>query len=137
MDNIQIRGIYAGVWDFLHCGHLQALKYAKKYCDFLVGAINRDPTIDNPKKNKPIETVKERIERLVGCSYVDDILVYTGEEQLQEIYKSGIYQIAFISEEHIDTYTDCEPAKAVFVPKMIEMSSSLLRNRILEEETKK
>lgn len=46
-------GLYPGVWDLLHPGHIFALDWASKRCDHLTAAINIDPTIDNPKKTNP------------------------------------------------------------------------------------
>ena len=132
MKNKKIFGIYAGVWDFLHYGHLQALEIAKQHCDFLVAAINEDPTVDNLKKNKPIETITERLERLKACKYVDSIIVYKGEAQLKQIYQKSKFDIAFISKEHSKNYTDCSPTKPFFVPKISTYSSTSLRKRVLD-----
>ena len=134
MENNQNKtiGIYAGVWDFLHYGHLLALQMAKQHCDFLVIAINEDPTIDNPKKNKPIETITERLERLKACKYVDSIIIYKGEKELLQIYQRSKFDIAFISKEHTKKYTNCSPAKPFFLNKISTYSSSSLRERILD-----
>lgn len=53
-------GLFPLVGDLLHTGHLHALEYAKQHCDYLIAALNVDPTVDNPNKQKPIETIYER-----------------------------------------------------------------------------
>lgn len=129
-DNVHKRGIYAGVWDLLHPGHLFALQWAKEKCDKLTAAINIDPTLDNPLKEKPLESEEGRMERLKACRYVDEIITYTGEAELEQLYQSCDYNIAFISVEHKDNYTPTHDVKPIFVPRPSEHSSTELRKRI-------
>ena len=127
-----MNGIYAGTWDLLHPGHLAALRWAKGRCKFLTAALNIDPTIDNPKKQKPLESKADRIERLKACKFVDAIICYTGEKELKNIYRLGLYDVAFISEEHKENYTDPSPAKIMFVPRNSTHASTRLREAIYE-----
>lgn len=132
MNDWQFRhGIYAGVWDLLHPGHLFALRYAMARCDRLTVAINIDPTVDNPKKQKPIETVEEREKRLHACKYVDSAIAYTGEKELEALYQTGKYDVAFISIEHQLNWTNTHTAEPIFVPKFSCYSSTRLRDRIV------
>ena len=122
------KGIYAGVWDLLHPGHLCALQWAWDRCEHLTAALNVDP---DHKERKPVETQEERFVRLTACRYVDAIVVYAGETALQELYQTGQYDVAFISEEYKHTkYTDPKPAIALFVPRVSDFSSSKLKGRI-------
>ena len=45
-------GFVAGTFDLLHPGHCLMLKDAKDHCDFLVAALQSDPTIDRPSKKQ-------------------------------------------------------------------------------------
>ena len=121
------RGIYPGVWDLLHPGHLFALRWARERCDVLTAALNIDPTLDNPLKQKPLESETERMTRLHACKFVDNIVTYTGESELEQFYQSGSYDIAFISEEHRETYTPTSRAQPVFVPRPTAHSSTYMR----------
>jgi glycerol-3-phosphate cytidylyltransferase-like family protein len=59
------------------------LKMEKELCDWLIVALQVDPTIDRPGiKNKPTQSVYERYVQVQGCRYVDEILVYETEEDL-------------------------------------------------------
>lgn len=131
------KGIYAGVWDLLHPGHLHALQWAKKHCSHLTVAVNRHPTIDNPKKQEPIESEGARVLRLQACSLADTVVTYTGEAGLQALYETGEYDVAFISEEHRDTHTPTHHARPIFVPKLSKHSSTTLRTLIYEHEKEK
>lgn len=119
-------------WDLLHPGHLFALQWARERCNHLTAALNIDPTKDNPKKQKPLESKQDRVERLKACKFVDGIICYTGEKELEAIYQSGNYDVAFISVEHQDTYTPTHRVKPVFVPRPTAHSSTQLRKKIVD-----
>ena len=125
-----VRGLYPGAFDLLHPGHLFALDWARKHCDHLTAAINIDPTCDNPKKEKPLESELDRFIRLLSCKFVDNITYYEGEKELESLYRFGDYDIAFISVEHEKCYTPTHKAKPVFVPRLSEHSSTRLRKKI-------
>lgn len=125
-----VKGIYAGVWDLLHPGHLIALQWARDRCDHLTAALNVQP---DHKARQPIETESERHLRLEGCKYVDDIVSYKGETELRGLYATGKYQIAFVSQEHQDDFTDPSPACPMFVPRNTTHSSTTLRERIKQK----
>ena len=116
----------------LHPGHLFALDWASKHCDHLTAAINIDPTCDNPKKEKPLESDLDRFVRLLSCKFVDNVTYYEGEKELESLYRFGDYDIAFISIEHEASYTPTHKAKPVFVPRLSEHSSTRLRKKIRE-----
>ena len=123
-------GIFAGVFDLLHPGHLFALQWARQRCNHLTAALNIDPTVDNPRKQKPIETEADRRVRLQACKFVNRVVTYTGETELTALYASGDYDLAFISVEHQRTYTPTQGAEPIFVPRPSEHSSTRLRQKI-------
>ena len=125
-----VKGLYSGAFDLLHPGHLFALDWASKHCDHLTAAINIDPTCDNPKKEKPLESDLDRFVRLLACKFVDNVTYYEGEKELEALYRFGDYDIAFISIEHEESYTPTHKAKPVFVPRLSEHSSTRLRKKI-------
>ncbi|HAI19079.1 MAG TPA: glycerol-3-phosphate cytidylyltransferase [Xanthomarina gelatinilytica] len=87
-------GLVASTFDLLHAGHCLFLKEAKSVCDFLYVALQTDPTVDDYKdrplqkpKNNPIQSLKERKIQLEAVSYVDEIIEYTTEQDLNSICK--------------------------------------------------
>lgn len=96
----------------------------------MTAAINIDPTSDNPKKEKPLESDIDRFVRLLSCKFVDNVTYYEGEKELEALYRFGDYDIAFISVEHEKSYTPTHKAKPIFVPKLSEHSSTRLRRKI-------
>lgn len=83
----KIIGFTCGAMDLLHAGHVLMLKECREQCDFLIVGVQRDPSVDRPEKNKPIETVEERMIRLEGCRYVDKIVQYDTEIDLYNLLK--------------------------------------------------
>ena len=86
-NNACVTGVAASSFDLLHAGHCLYLKDAKRVCDHLIAALQTDPTLDRPHKNKPLQTVEERRTQLEGSKYVDEIIEYSTEEDLNNILK--------------------------------------------------
>jgi glycerol-3-phosphate cytidylyltransferase len=95
-------GFNCSCFDLLHAGHVTMLKMEKSLCDYLIVALQVDPTIDRSQKNKPVQSVYERYVQLQGCRYVDEILVYETEADLLRLIQTQIIHIRFLSEEYID-----------------------------------
>ena len=75
-------GFVASSFDLLHAGHCLMLKDAKSQCDWLVAALQSNPCLDRPEKNKPIQSMTERRIQLESIRYVDEIRVYETEKDL-------------------------------------------------------
>lgn len=93
-------GITASCFDLFHAGHVLMLQEAKEQCDRLVVALQTDPTIDRPEKNKPVQSLVERYIQLEGCKYVDQIIPYTTEEDLLNILQCYDWDVRIIGEEY-------------------------------------
>ena len=129
-------GITCSSFDLFHAGHVKMLEEAKSQCDYLIVALQTDPTIDRPEKNKPIQSIVERYVQVNGCKWVDEIVPYATEKDLEDIFASFQLDYRFIGIEYKDKdFT----AKDVCLSRKIELiynsrshkwSSSELRNRI-------
>ena len=58
------------------------LEDAKKQCDWLVAALQLDPSVDRPHKNSPTQSLDERRIQLESIKYVDQIETYGTEKDL-------------------------------------------------------
>jgi glycerol-3-phosphate cytidylyltransferase len=121
------------------------LKLEKDLCDWLIAALQVDPTIDRPGiKNKPTQSVYERYVQLQGCKYVDEILVYETEEDLINMIKTQRIDIRFLSEEYNDRdftgkqYCIDNDIEIHYHKRQHKYSSTELRDRVytLEKEKK-
>ena len=78
----KVKGVTAGAFDLLHAGHIKLLEDAKKQCTHLIVVLQSDPTLDRPQKNKPVQSLEERITQLEAVKFVDEIMVYDTEGDL-------------------------------------------------------
>jgi len=132
------RGFTCGSFDLLHAGHILLLKHAKTRCNHLIVGLQVDPTVDRPFKNKPIQSLYERQLQLESCKYVDQIIVYQTEKDLELICRTVDFSIRFLGKEYGDTiFTGYEILKKKdplfkfeYVDRSHGFSSSELRTRI-------
>lgn len=134
-NSSKIRGITFGAFDFLHAGHVLMLKESKEQCDYLIVGLHTDPSKERPKKNKPIETVEERLIRLYGCKYVDAVVLYDTEADLVELLKELDIHVRFVGVDYKGknfTGKDLK-IKVVYNTRNHNYSSSNLRKRICQK----
>jgi len=95
-------GFTCSTFDLLHAGHIQMLREIKNKCDYLIVALQTDPTIDRPGKNKPVQSIVERYIQLSAVKYVDEIVPYTTEKDLEDILSSYDIGVRAVGLEYID-----------------------------------
>ena len=95
-------GITCSTFDLLHAGHVVMLEEAKRHCDYLIAALQVDPTQDRDTKNKPIQSVVERQIQLAAVRFVDEIVVYNTEKELDDVFLTLPIDVRIIGEEYKD-----------------------------------
>ena len=131
-------GFTASAFDLLHAGHVQMLREAKEHCDYLICGLQVDPQIDRPEKNKPIQTVVERYTQLKAVGYVDEIVPYATEEDLEDILNMYHIDVRILGDEYREKdFTGKEICKRrdialYFNKRDHRFSSSELRRRVAE-----
>ena len=132
-------GLFPMVGDLLHVGHITAIDYARRHCDFLIVALNVNPC-DNSEKHKPIESVFERYARLRALKAVDAVIPYEGENDLLLLLQTTKYDVRFIGEDHVNKgwtgsmYEHDRGIDYVVIPRRHGVSSSSLRERVYQAE---
>jgi glycerol-3-phosphate cytidylyltransferase len=137
-------GITFSTFELLHAGHMAMLADAKRYCHYLIAGLQTDPTIDRPDtKNKPVQSLIERKLQLESVRYVDDIIVYQTENELEEILRIYPIDMRIIGQEY---ETKEFTGKQICIDRNIQIvynlprehnySSTNLRNRIAAAEAK-
>ena len=136
-ESIQIVGFVASCFDMLHAGHCLYLQEARSVCDYLIAALQEDPTIDRPHKNKPIQSLNEREIQLRSNRYVDEIITYKTEKDLEEVLQNIKPDIRILGSDAKDTYiTGKEHCRSIyFHNRDHNFSSTELRNRIVRNYT--
>jgi len=136
-------GITFSAFDLLHAGHIKMLEEAKRQCDYLIAALQTDPTIDRPEKNRPTQSVVERYIQLKGCKYVDEIVPYATEQDLEDILRSFKIDVRIIGDEYKDkdftgrSYCEEKGIALHFNTRDHRFSSSSLRREVSEKENDK
>ena len=94
-------GFTCSSFDLLHAGHVQMLRDAKEQCDYLMVGLQMNPHVDRPKeKNPPIQSIVERYTQLKAISYVDEIIPYQTERDLEDILELYTIHVRVLGEEY-------------------------------------
>ncbi|WP_293912725.1 MULTISPECIES: adenylyltransferase/cytidyltransferase family protein [unclassified Sphingobacterium] len=144
MKDIQHKDLRIGItfsaFDLLHAGHIKMLEDARRQCDFLICGLQTDPTIDRPEKNKPTQTVVERYIQLKGCKYVDQIVPYATEQDLEDILRAFKIDVRIVGDEYKERdftgrqYCEENGIELYFNSRDHRFSSSGLRRIVAEKE---
>lgn len=130
-------GFVASCFDLLHAGHICMLREAKDNCDYLICALQTDPTIDRPdEKNPPVQSVYERYEQLQAVRYVNEIIPYETEESLVDLLLARNPDIRFLGQEYEwKEYTGRElDIEIHYTNREHSFSTTSLRKRVVVNE---
>ena len=61
------------VADLFHYGHVNFLRLARAYGDYLLVGVHADETVMSYKR-RPIFSMEERVTSVAGCRYVDEVV---------------------------------------------------------------
>jgi len=129
-------GITFSTFDLFHAGHVKMLEEAKSVCDYLIVGLQLDPSIDRVEKNKPVQSIIERYIQVSSCKFVDEVVPYITEKDLDEILRSFKIDVRIIGEEYRDkdftgkAYCEQKGIELYYNRRDHGFSSSDLRKRI-------
>jgi glycerol-3-phosphate cytidylyltransferase len=139
----KIVGFTSGYFDIMHPGHVLMLKECKRYCDYLIVAVNEYRTKtkqpDGREKNEPIWTPKERLLMVEACKFVDEAFLYDGEEGLYDylFYNSDRIDVRILGDDHKDKPFTGDDLKIdiMFNSRNHDYSTTNTIAKIIEERT--
>ena len=144
IKELKERGLIIGItfsqFDLLHAGHIAMLSEAKNHCDYLICGLQNNAKWDRPEKNEPIQSIVERQITLSATRYVDEIVVYNTEKDLEDILLTLPIDVRILGVEYMEKdFTGraiCEKRKIelIFNSRDHSFSSSSLRKRVAEAE---
>lgn len=125
------RVITYGTFDLLHYGHINLLRRAKAYGDYLIVVLSTDEFNWNEKKKKCYFSYDQRKMLLEAIRYVDLVIPEENWEQ----------KIENIKEYHIDTFVMGDDWKGkfdflkdycdvVYLPRTPEISTTQIKNEL-------
>ena len=137
----KIIGFSCSTFDLLHAGHILMLAECKQSCDYLIVGLQTNPAIDRPdSKNKPVQSIVERYVQLSAVKYVDEIIVYETEKDLEDLLMFLPITVRICGEEYKDKHLTgreiCESRgiKTFYNSRTHRFSSSELRQRAYQSE---
>jgi glycerol-3-phosphate cytidylyltransferase len=143
-EDLGVVGFTCSTFDLLHAGHLLMLEECRRNCDYLIVGIQTDPTIDRPnEKNKPIQSIVERQIQIKACKWVDEVVVYSTEKDLEDLLSILPIHKRFLGVEYEGkNFTGKEICNkrminVVYNSRNHGYSSSSLRVRVFEAEMNK
>lgn len=142
-DKGLVIGITFSQFDLLHAGHIAMLAEAKNHCDYLIAGLQNNAQWDRPQKNAPIQSLVERQIQLSAVRFVDEIVVYNTEKDLEDILLTLPLDVRILGVEYMQSeFTGraiCEKRKIqlVFNGRDHSFSSTNLRERVWEAENHK
>ena len=134
-------GITFSQYDLLHSGAVVMLSEANNHCDYLIAGLQTDASVDRPtSKNKPVQSIVERQIQLAAVRYVDEIVVYETEKDLEDILLTLPLDVRILGVEYKDkdfTGRDIcmkRGIEIIYNSRDHSFSSSSLRKRVVEAE---
>ena len=93
-------GYLSGTFDLFHIGHLNIIRRAKQYCDYLVVGVHKDGSHKNKETFIPFE---ERIDIVRSIKYVDKVI--PAEREDCDVFLKGIvhFDRLFVGSDYKDT----------------------------------
>ena len=134
-------GLTASTFDLLHAGHIMMLREAKSQCDWLIAALQVDPSYDRKEKNSPIQTIVERQAQLEAVKYVDEVIVYCTESDLIDIINMYPINVRILGDEYKNKdFTGKDACQKLgielyFNHRNHRFSSTDLRDRVCKKNT--
>jgi glycerol-3-phosphate cytidylyltransferase len=132
------RGFACGVFDLFHAGHVLMLQECRENCEYLIIGLNSANNFDkeiNPSKNKPVYNLAHRKLILESCSYIDEVVVYSTEEELSDILHSYDIQVRFLGDDYRNKpITAPEAVKEIYYTNRDHGLSTSSYRRMIEEK---
>ena len=119
-----------GCFDVLHIGHIQLLEYAKTLGHVLVG-LDSDERVKQLKgDDRPINSLEHRIKMLKSLEFVDDVITFDTDTELNDILYVYQPDVIVIGDEYrTKKIIGSEYAREIsFFEKTIDISTTKILN---------
>ena len=120
-----------GCFDVLHMGHIELLRYAKLLGHTLIVGTDSDQRIKSNKGfSRPINNLALRVKFLEAIRYVDTVVTFDTDEQLNELIRFYNADTMVVGEEYKGRRIvggECVK-NIIFYPKQYGLSTTKLIN---------
>lgn len=121
-----------GSFDVLHMGHIKLFQRARQMGLPVVVGVDTDERISELKgPTRPVNTLKNRVEFLRSIKYIDEVVVFSTDEELEAAIHSRMPRYMFIGDDYREkNVIGAEYVRElIFVPRYEDLSSSAIINR--------
>ena len=131
-------GFLSGTFDLFHIGHLNLIRRAKQYCDYLIVGVHPP---GSSHKNKPtFIPLEERMEIVGSIKYVDKVVVTLDEDD--DMYALYPYDYLFVGSDYKGTErfkryeAELTPlgVEIIYFPYTQGTSSTQLRDALMRQK---
>ena len=127
-------GYLSGTFDLFHVGHLNLLKNAKMYCDYLIVGVHPDAT---HKGKQTFISFEDRKEIVNSCKYVDKVVDSCAEDS--DAWNLYHYDFLFVGSDYKGTerfnryekYFEDKNVDIIYFPYTTSISSTKIREKII------
>tara|TARA_R110000744_G_scaffold18544_2_gene49762 strand:- start:244 stop:639 length:396 start_codon:yes stop_codon:yes gene_type:complete len=124
-----------GCFDILHIGHLRLLEHAKSRGDFLTVGIDSDDRVKELKgKDRPINNEFLRTEMLKAIKWVDNVVVFSSDKELEQLIQLTSDLIIIGSDYKNKRIVGSQYSKVEFFDRVDDYSTTNLVKRINRRE---
>lgn len=136
-----IIGYTSGVFDMLHIGHLNLLRLAREQCDYLIVGVSTDELCLSYKGKLPVIPYPERKAIVEALRCVDRVIPQTDRNKCA-VWPELHYHKLFVGDDwrgsqlfsEAEAWLAPRGAKVVYLPYTHHVSSSKLRDKILQND---
>jgi D-beta-D-heptose 7-phosphate kinase/D-beta-D-heptose 1-phosphate adenosyltransferase len=118
-----------GCFDIMHMGHIEMLKYAKSLGQTLIVGTDTDERIKSNKgPTRPLNNLALRVSFLESIRYVDKVVTFGSDEQLNELIRFYNADTMVVGEEYKGRRVvggECVK-NIIFYPKQYGLSTTKL-----------
>ena len=126
-------------FDPLHDGHIDIMRQAKEMCERLIVAVGTDDFMMQRKHRETVLSYEQRVKIVSAIRYVDQVVPETDLDKVKAYYQYH-FDVMIAGEDHLSEPIYQEAKKrlevlgidTIFVPRRKNISSTLMREKMLE-----
>jgi len=120
-----------GVFDILHKGHFELLKFAKQQGDILIVGINSDSSVKRLKgEGRPLNNAYVREQQLLQLPWVDKVVVFEDDTPLEKIQEYSPDIIVKGGDYTVETTVGNELAEVKIFPTVEGFSTTQIMEKV-------
>jgi len=131
-------GYTDGVYDLFHIGHLNMIRTAKEYCDYLIVGVHGDDVVEEYKHNRPIICEDDRKRIVESVKGVDRAVINDTRDKL-ELLNRYRFNAVFIGDDwkgterwnNFEKVLSKQGVDVIYVPYTQGISTTEIKRRIL------